>query len=121
MCVCVCVCVWEGVGWSREAGPGLGEGGTWAGHSSGTHPPVGVVEREGQLLDDAVGVVRSVRGHLGACREARQAQVEVGAHGALDAHRRADVALAEVAVVQRPAREREIHSTVRLRAATSPN
>ncbi len=61
-----------------------------------------MVEREGQLLHDAVGVVGAVGRHLRAGREARQAQVEVGAHRALDAHRGADVPLAEVAVVQGP-------------------
>ena len=46
----------------------------------------------------AAGVRRDLRAHA----EALQAQVEVRADGALDAHGVADVLLAVVAVVQRP-------------------
>ncbi len=74
-----------------------------AGRARGPHPPVGVVQREGEAVHDAVGVVAAVRRHLRADAEALQAQVEVRAHRALDAHGVADVLLAVVAVVQRPA------------------
>jgi hypothetical protein len=43
------------------------------------------------------------------CGEAAEAQVEVPAHSALDAHARAGVALAVVAVVQCPASPMALH------------
>ncbi len=79
-----------------------------AGRARGPHPPVGVVQREGEAVHDAVGVVAAVRRHLRADAEALQAQVEVRAHRALDAHGVADVLLAVVAVVQRPAPARRV-------------
>lgn len=64
-------------------------------------------EWEGEVVDDPVAVVVLVRHDLGTHAEAREAQVEVGAVGALDAHGVGDVARAVVAVVERPAGTRK--------------
>ena len=66
------------------------------------HPPVGGEHREGQVVNDMVGVLGAVGELLHAGREAGQAQVEVDAHGALHAHAVADVVVAVVAVEERP-------------------
>ena len=72
------------------------------GRSSAAHPPVGVKQREGEAVHDAVGMAAGVRRDLRADAKALQAQVEVRADRALDAYGVADVLLAVVAVIQCP-------------------
>ncbi len=69
----------------------------------GAHPPVRVEEGEGEVVHHSVGMVISVGMDLHAHAEALKTQVEVRADSALYAHCVADVLLAVVAVVQRPA------------------
>lgn len=68
-----------------------------------TYPPVCCEHREGQVVDDMVGVLCSMGVLLHASSEAGQAQVKVGTLSALDAHAVADIIVAVVAVEQRPA------------------
>lgn len=64
-----------------------------------TYPPVGMVQRERELLHHTIGMVGAMRRHLRARRETAETEIEVRTHRALDANRCADVSLAEVAVV----------------------
>ncbi len=66
-----------------------------------------MVKREGDAVHHAVGMAALVRRNLGADAKALHAQVEVRADRALDAHGVADVLLAVIAVVQRPAGAQE--------------
>ena len=74
-----------------------------------THPPAWVVEREAEIINDAVIVgvevgcgVASTASHFDAHAEAIDAQVKVGADGAADADLARDILLAVVAVILRP-------------------
>ncbi len=70
-----------------------------------------MVEREAEVVHHSVGVPALVGRDLNADSEAVQAQVEVGALCTLDAHSRADVAGAVVAVKQGPAGKRRVKQT----------
>lgn len=72
--------------------------------SEATYPPVGMVQRKRKLLHNSVSMVGAMWRHFRPRSETAEAEIEVGTHSTLDANRRADVSLAEVAVVQGPAR-----------------
>ena len=74
----------------------------WHGYRA-THPPVRLVQGEGQVVHKAVCMVIAVGQQLHPDRKAFQAEVKVWAHGALYPHHVADILLAVVAMVQMPA------------------